>query len=177
MSSLTTNMLTILGIFVSIIFIIVGAYFTVTGELFNKSISSIIQINLGRFILMGHILLNLLFVFMFMISRLSAKSISVICKGCSNSICVNPECGFSKRLVKKYPYVIYSNVILIGSYIVLFAWWLIEYFAHQYILASLNKFVLSHPIWFIVGVVGIVIILVFVPILHCLSISKDKRTN
>ncbi len=175
MNSVTTNMLTILGIFVSIIFVIIGAYFTVTGEVFNISISQIIQVNLGRFILMGHILLNLLFVFMFMISRLSSKSISVICRGCNDSICVNPKCGFLKRLVKKYPYVIYSNIILIGSYIVLFGWWVIEYFAHQYILDFLNKFVLSHPIWFMLGVVVIVIILIFAPILRCLSLSKDKQ--
>ncbi len=174
MSSLTTNMLTILGIFVSIIFIIVGAYFTVTGELFNKSISSIIQVNLGRFILMGHILINLLFVFMFMISRLSSKNISVICRGCNDSVCVNGKCGFSQRLIKKYPYIVYSNVILSGSYIVLFGWWLIEYFAYQYIADFLSKFVLAYPKLFILGVVVIVIILFFVPILCCLSLSKDK---
>ena len=100
MNSLLTNVLTILGIFVSIIFVIVGAYFTVTGEIANLSISNIVQVNIGRFILMGHILMNLLFLFMFMIARLANKSIAVNCKGCPNGDCCNANCNFINRIVK-----------------------------------------------------------------------------
>lgn len=175
MSSLMTNVLTILGIFVSIIFIIVGAYFTVTGEIFNKSISNIVQVNLGRFILMGHVLINILFLFMFMISRLSGKNIYVRCQGCKDSQCISAKCGFFKRIVKKYPYVIYSNILILGSYIVLFGWWIIEHFAYKYIQDKFSDFVLAHPNLFIFIVFLIVAILVIIPIIILLLYSSKYK--
>lgn len=176
MNSLTTNMLTILGVFVSIIFIIVGAYFTVTGEVFNKSISGIVQVNLGRFILMGQVLLNIIFLFMFMISRISEKNISVSCGGCPNSVCQDYQCGFLKRIVKRYPYVVYSNVLIISSYIVLLGWWIIETFAYPYIRSAIISFSTKHPDYFIIIVLASLLLFIIAPILILVyGFSKNKQ--
>ena len=176
MNNLTTNILTILGVFVSIIFIIVGAYFTVTGEIFNKSISNVFQINLGRFILMGQLLLNILFLFMFMISRLSGKSINVNCSGCKDSKCESGKCTTFRTLTKKYPYIVYSNFAIIFSYIVLFAWWIIERYVYKYLSSYLSQMASTYPISFVVVVLSVVVIILCF-IIHRIKILEKKVPN
>ncbi len=175
MSSLLTNVLTILGIFVSIIFVIVGAYFTVTGEITNLSISNIVQVNVGRFVLMGHILMNLLFLFMFMIARLANKSIAVNCKGCPEGDCGNPKCNFINRIVKRYPYIVILNIIIICSYVILLCWWFIETFAYKYIEPKLIDFASSNALSFIVVTLLITAFVMAIPFFIFYGYSKTKK--
>lgn len=174
MSSLLTNVLTILGIFVSIIFVIVGAYFTVTGEITNLSISNIVQVNIGRFVLMGHILTNLLFLFMFMIARLANKSIAVNCKGCPDSDCINAKCNFINRIVKRYPYIVILNIVAICSYVVLLSWWFIETFAYKYIEPKLIDFASSDALLFVGSILLITAVVIAIPFFIFYKCSKTK---
>lgn len=174
MSSLITNVLTILGIFVSIIFVIVGAYFTVSNE--RILFSSIVQVNLGKFVLMGHILFNLLFLFMHMIAKLSGKSIALACLGCDNSVCEKGKCTFPMRLMNRYPYVIVTNFVAVGMYIVLTAWWFLEEFVYRTHYEELHSAIGQHPLIFSCTVITICILLIAVPIKLMINYRKKKSS-
>lgn len=156
---LMSHILSILGIFVAMIFVFVGGYDTLslglTSNLFSETIS---QINIGGVILMGQILFNLIFLFLFMVARLSNKSIAVKCLGCNDG-CSNKRCKFGVRLWKQYPYVVVTNFIMFFSYIILFIWWAIEKFAYPHFEKELVTFFTSH--W-IIGMTLCIIIAILI---------------
>lgn len=152
---LMSHILSILGIFVAMIFVFVGGYdmlsLGLTSNLFSETIS---QINIGGVVLMGQVLFNLIFLFLFMIARLSNKSIAVKCLGCNDG-CSNKRCKFGVRLWKQYPYVVVTNFIMFFSYIILFIWWAIEKFTYPHFEKELVDFFASH--W-IIGMILCIII-------------------
>lgn len=156
---LMSHILSILGIFVAMIFVFVGGYDTLslglTSNLFSETIS---QINIGGVILMGQILFNLIFLFLFMVARLSNKSIAVKCLGCNDG-CSNKRCKFGVRLWKQYPYVVVTNFTMFFSYIILFIWWAIEKFAYPHFEKELVNFFASH--W-IIGMTLCIIIAILI---------------
>lgn len=151
---LMSHILSILGIFVAMIFVFVGGYDTLslglTSNLFSKTIS---QINIGGVILMGQVLFNLIFLFLFMVARLSNKSIAVKCLGCNDG-CSNKKCKFGVRLWKQYPYVVVANFAMFFSYIILFMWWAIDALMYPNLKEKLIEFFGSFPI------VGIIIFMI-----------------
>lgn len=127
------NLLTILGIFVAIIVAFISGYLSII-QAGGTNISPIAQVCMAYFLLMGQLLINLVFLFMFMISRLSSRSISVLCLysanvdhpgtcyGCKNS------CPFYRRLWRKYPYLVAVNWAILVGYIILLLWWYVDVF-------------------------------------------------
>lgn len=176
-NNLLTNVLTILGIFVAIIFAIVAAYFTIAAENKSAQFSNVVQVNLGRFVLMGQVLFDLLFLFMHMISKLSGKSIALACLGCDNSVCKKGKCTFPMRLMNRYPYVIVTNFVAVGIYIVLTAWWFLEEFVYRAHYEKLHSAIEQHPFMFSCAVITICILLIAVPIKLMINYSKKKKTT
>lgn len=174
-NNLLTNVLTILGIFVAIIFAIVAAYFTMAMEKQSSTFSSITQVNLGRFILMGQVLFDLLFLFLHMISKLSQKSIAVSCSGCEKSICQKGKCTFPQRVMRKYAYVIIANFIAVCMYIILAAWWFIEEFVYKVHFDKIHEFTGSHPLLFVFFVIFVALLLTITPIVFVIKYSKSHK--
>ena len=173
-NSLTTNILTILGIFVSIIFIIVGGYFTVSID--NKAFTDITQVNLGRFVLMGQVLFNLIFSFMFMVSRLSSKSIAVDCRGCEKSVCTNNKCSFIMKIWNKYPYVILFNFACLCGYVVFLAWWYLEEFVYKVHSNEWYTFLGNHPLIFTSIIIFMTILSIALPMILFFSYCKKHKS-
>lgn len=131
-----TNVLTILGVFVAIIVAFVGGFFSIMASL-KADISPIAQVHLAHFLLMGHVLFNLLFLFMFMIARLSDKSICISCLECTNKekrgvcgFCDN-HCAWYQRAFHKYPYYVVANWIFVLGYVALYIWWYADVFCYD----------------------------------------------
>ena len=178
-NDLTTNMLTILGIFVSIIFVIIGSYFTVTSDFVNVYASNSKQVNLGRFVLMAQVLFDVLFLFMFMISRLSGKTVSLKCKNNVKSLCNEClcKCSFFQRIWRKYPYVVLTNLVAMLAYFALTYWWIFEKYISQYI----KDFVMVLPkeilvcIFFGAPIITLLIILFAMTVIKIISGCKSKK--
>lgn len=142
--SVLTNVLTILGVFIAIIVAFISGFFSVL--LADRgNISPIAQVCLAHFLLMGHVLFNLIFLFMFMISRLSYKSISVLCLYCNDKehlgmcqLC-QCKCKWYKRLWRKYPYLVLTNWAIVIGYVILFLWWFIDEFVYSHFEAVLHN--------------------------------------
>lgn len=142
------NMITTLGIFVSIIIAVVAVYLSDLISVQNKNQtfnfiqeiagSGAVQVYLGKHILSAHMLGNILFLLIFLVSRLTDRNILLSCNNYDKdkSIlydgrelypCANckKKCSFLKRIYKKIPYMIFYNVFLILLYIALFIWYFI----------------------------------------------------
>lgn len=117
----TTNQITILSIFTGIVMAFVGG-FSILGSAFNntKMFQSRIWLLIFLMSLVGFIFFNTVFMFIYMVAKLSGKRLSVQCKTQQCGMCMKCEeckkfkilCSFH-RLWKKYPYVAYINIVLL----------------------------------------------------------------
>lgn len=117
----TTNQITILSIFTGIVMAFVGG-FSILGSAFSNTELFQTRIWLLIFLmsLVGFIFFNTVFMFIYMVAKLSGKRLSVQCKTQQCGMCMKCEeckkfkilCPFHK-LGKKYPYVAYINIILL----------------------------------------------------------------
>lgn len=156
--SILANVLTIMGIFVAILMAFFGGFSIVRNGL-EVSFSEIRQVRFAYFLLMGQVLANLFFVLMFMITRLSEHSISVY--GCGKkkdsdevtsdcASCVE-DCSFNTKLKKKYPYVIYTNEMVLCGYFILWAWWYVDVFLYPHFERLLvNSLIISLAIFAVI---------------------------
>ncbi len=100
------NLLTIMGIFVAIIIAIVAVYLSLVLD--SVSVSSIISLansipkRIMLIVFLCAFVFNLLFAFIYWISKLANKSIAATCSGCDNSICQTGKCNFVVRTWKRY---------------------------------------------------------------------------
>lgn len=116
--SLNSNVITILGIFAGLV---LG--FSSEFELLKQAFANINNMYFDKLLVyaitIGIILFDTVFLIMYCISKISDTSIS---HGCYNKKCTDciQQCKFFKKIHKKYPYVLYYNVlsvILIISFI------------------------------------------------------------
>lgn len=174
------NLLTILGIFVAIIIAFIGGYFSII-QAGGISISKIAQVCMAYFLLMGQLLINLIFLFMFMISRLSGRSISVLCLysanknqpgtcyGCNNS------CPFYRRLWRKYPYLVAVNWAILVGYAVLLLWWYVDTFLFTFFENWINSNVVFLIVIFLVIIFVVTAFLVAIPV--CIYFKSRKADS
>ena len=100
------NLLTIMGIFVAIIIAIVAVYLSLVLD--SVSVSSVISLansipkRIMLIVFLCAFVFNLLFAFIYWISKLANKSIAATCSGCKNSECKVGKCNFVKRTWKRY---------------------------------------------------------------------------
>lgn len=140
------HMLTSLGIFVSIIIAVVAVYLSdlisISG---NESSSPITQIDILRYAVSGQAIINIIFVMLYIISRLTDKSILLKCptfkkddaiSKSANASCnhckYKDKCKFPNKLWKKSTYMVAINYIFIVGYIIIFDWWYIEKYIWNY---------------------------------------------
>jgi hypothetical protein len=125
--------ITVLGVFTAIIVVFFGGMSLV--NLFQDMYT----ISPHRFFLgligMGHIIVNFLFLMMFMLSRLLERPVNVDCdfdlntgkdgsgQKCKN--CLN-SCSQYQKLARKYPYILYPNIFILLLETVIFSWWFLE---------------------------------------------------
>lgn len=173
------NILTILGIFVAIIIAVIGGYFNVM-QIDGKSISSIAQVRMMYSLLMGQILINLIFLLMFMISKLSNRTVSVFCihqgknehpgncQSCENAF----SCSFLQRIWRKYPYWLVANQIIVVGYAVLVFWWYID----TYLFYGIDCILKANPGYAWILFLGLLLLLIV--FLACVYKKvKTKRKN
>lgn len=137
----------VIGIFVAIITIFIGGFSEIS--LFG----TIDNLNTYKFflyiIVTGHIMANLIFMFIYMLGRITNKTISASCIGymkipiessdseskCQNccykssETCIQYEmdkehCTLARKLRYKYPYIYYTNLVAIVAEVLLCLGWL-----------------------------------------------------
>lgn len=178
-NSLTTNILTVLGIFVAIIVVFISAYLSIIlPEARGGLAGHPIFVHLLYYAFVGHILFNLLFFLMFMISRLSHKNLSLACYGCPENeygviVCKNERCTMRTRAWRKYPYVVFANIMFISSYAIFFLAWYIEKILTQHGEQS-AEFFLSLDNWYMVL---ILVVGLFCVIFFCFVIPFIFKPN
>lgn len=142
------NMLTVLSILISIIIAVVIVYITIFLDDGNNGFKSILQVQMGRYVLSGHIVGNIMFLSMFMIARLTNRSILLTCShyqlkdefensdedkyvsdihkhSCAN--CKN-KCSTKEKLNNRGAYIVWFNIVMVLLYFVLYVWWVIEHY-------------------------------------------------
>lgn len=175
-NNILSTVLTVLGLFVAIILAFAGGFFSVSASLESK-ISNIPQVQLAHFMLMGHVITNLIFLFMFMLARLSNKNLCATCKNCTGHDDSNKchscgsQCNWYHRLTRKYPYIVVANWFFAIGYVVLLLWWYIDEFLYDAIYIHL----LNNINWQIVCLVAILLLLAVVIIIPLLLQRKGKK--
>ena len=121
MEKSTLSSVTVLSIFTGVVMAFVGG-FSILGSAFSNAELFEARVWLLIFLmsLVGFIFLNTVFMFIYMVAKLSGKRLSVQCKSEQCGMCMNCEgckapkvlCPFHK-LWKKYPYVAYVNIVLL----------------------------------------------------------------
>lgn len=130
--SIIPNMLTALGVFIAIVVAVVGCYLSL---IFNKHQNPDFPVlNLSVCLLMGHILLNVIFLLMYLISKLTNYTMACHCHIVSQSDCsicpmeVRQKCKLPNRIWLRYPYVILLNGLFPVGYLSLALWSLLRYY-------------------------------------------------
>ena len=142
---LLPNMLTTMGIFVSIIIAVVAIYLSVVVH--NNSMSIIrtfflvdsIQARIILILFLGLFAFDLLFIFLYWISKLSGRSIACSCLGCDGQACEANKCKPFLRVIKRYWNFIAINAFAIILIVVLFV-------SHDAGLTKEEKYNLMHDV-------------------------------
>jgi hypothetical protein len=152
------NMLSVLGILVGIVVAVVGCYLSILLAEHSSDIKSFIgysrPFEFARYLLMGHITTMVVFLLMYLISRISGYTLSCSCNrfdpvagyktpdihDCSKC---TMKCGVQKRFVWRYPYLFGINFACCIGYVVLAIW----QFINVYFRVSLDNWIISLGFW------------------------------
>lgn len=151
------NMLSALGILVGIVVAVVGCYLSILLAEHSNDIKSFIgysrPFEFARYLLMGQTTTMVVFLLMYLISRISGHTLSCSCNrfdavvGYDKSIhdctkCTR-KCGVQKRFVWRYPYLFGINFACCVGYVVLAIW----QFINIYFRESLDNWIISLGFW------------------------------
>ena len=157
-----------MNILISIVIAVVVVYITIFLEPDNKENSMVemyIQASFARYVLSVHLLGDLLFLMMFMIARLTNRSILMSCAefdwasyindkikdhydspyhkyACADC---NKNCTISKKLRLRSAYIIYFNLIIFVLYAALYLWWILDYYVD-----GKKYFLFTGDFWFVI---------------------------
>lgn len=140
--NLKTEMLSILSIFSGIIMAFTGSF-----SLLGSAFANISEVSKYRLffmtVLLGFVLFNTVFMFLYVVSRIINRPISTRCTlynryECKCEVpCSREQFGVFKKLSRKYPYVLYIDVLFISFMLILFVLWLLKDInITQHVLAS-----------------------------------------
>ena len=158
--SMVPNMLTVLGIFVAIIIAVVAAYISI---LIGQHIedSNLASLGLAAFLVLGHILTNIIFLLLYLISKLTKYTLACNCLVSKENDCTNCSswygCTWMNKLWRRYPYIIVLNAFFAVGYLMYGLW----VFIQTYFRTDIDDFFLNngeHVFWAVVIVMGIVVI-------------------
>lgn len=118
MDGFNSQSITVLSIFTGIVMAFFGG-FTILGGAFNNINN---QNNAKLFFmicLLGFVLFNTIFVFIYSASKISGKNISITCRHEKCEDC--NECHVLFRAIKRYPYIVFVNAVIIIGMVVFFS--------------------------------------------------------
>lgn len=134
--SIMPNMLTTLGVFIAIVIAVVACYLSVllsqhTG---TDSGQPAAPLHLVTILLMGHILLNIIFLLLYPISKMSAHTLACHCQVGDQMDCqecnreLRGQCHLRHKLWLRYPYVVAINGAFVTAYCALGLWHLLQHY-------------------------------------------------
>lgn len=179
--SLIPSMLTILGIFVAIIIAVVACYLSIllaqnridgANETYSRPFEFM------RFLLMGHIMLAIIFLLLYLVSKLTSHSLtchckhfaqSTTCSDASNFGCnqCQHNCSSPVRLRSRYPYVFGINLAFTIGYTVLGLWQVIN----VYYRSAFDELIHRYPIPCAIAIA----IIASVPIIVVCCVFRRKK--
>lgn len=157
--SIMPNMLTTLGVFIAIVIAVVACYLSLilsTPYIQASPGEAPKTMNIVMLLLMGHVLLDIIFLLLYLISKMSAHPLSCHCLVGDQTDCqkcdpqLRARCRFRHKLWQRYPYVVAMNGAFVASYCVLGLWYLVR----RYFGASIDE-ALAGSWQCAAGVVGI----------------------
>lgn len=182
--NLIPNMLTILGIFVAIIIAVVGCYLSV---LLNPPDGDATTVSLATYLLMGHILVNIIFLLLYFISKLTDRQIACYCHRADLANCgaCTERCTWFSRMWIRYPVVVMLNsAFAVGYYILFFFQVVLSIYPEERILDWVQAAperrgnliaVLSVVLLIALSVVLLIILSVFAAMLHTAGTRQKKE--
>ena len=135
--SIMPNMLTTLGVFIAIVIAVVACYLSlILSEPYIKTCPGETPkiLNIVMLLLMGHLLLNIIFLLLYLISKMSAHPLSCHCLVGDQADCqkcdpeLRAQCRFRHKLWLRYPYVVAMNGAFLAAYGALGLWYLVRRF-------------------------------------------------
>ncbi len=195
---LLPNVLTILGIFVAIIFAIVACYLGIVLEEHSIAKSGVAYpkpLEYAKFLLMGHMALALVFLLLYLVSKFTPYSIASYCErfeskipqkenedveiapntdaACDCSKCKH-QCSGPRRLRLRYPYAVGFNFAFALGYGALWCWQLINVYFRDKVDDFINC-ILKWKYWE-VGLIGL-LLLAFTPAVLLLIIFRKGKVE
>lgn len=118
----TVSSITVLSIFTGVVMAFVGG-FSILGSAFSNTelFQSRIWLLILLMSLVGFIFFNTVFMFIYMVAKLSNHNIAATCRVCTDTNCEQcalssrcaAKCSGLKRFRRRYPYIVYVNVVLL----------------------------------------------------------------
>ncbi len=188
-SGILPNMLTILGIFVAIIFAVVACYLSIVLAQHGEGSATVMQsrpLEFAKYLLMGHISLGVIFLLLYLVSKFTPYSLASSCSRfepqqdtsaeeqnnarstCDCSKCKN-KCSAPAHLRLRYPYVYGFNLAFAIGYAVLWLWQVVN----VYYRTALNNAVAKAP--FLMALIFIVAGLI--PVIALMRIFRRGRVS
>lgn len=171
------NMLAALGIFVGIVVAVMACYLSV---LLTQSSESVITseyysrpFEFMQYLLMGHITLAVVFLLMYLISRISGYSLTCKCfnfdsdKSSGECTHCRNKCSILVRFKLRYPYLYCINFVCFLGYTVLALW----QFINIYYRKQLDAWIFSHP-WLTIIIIGLLIGFILIVVLFTFRFKK-----
>ena len=147
------NMLSALGIFIGIVVAVMACYLSILLAQNGENTADIARYSrpfeFMQYLLMGHITLAVVFLLMFLISRISGHSLACSCRhfasgnpnctDCDCWVCKN-KCSIPVRFKLRYPYLYGINLVCFLGYAILAFW----QFINLYYREQVNVWILAN---------------------------------
>lgn len=182
--SVIPNMLTTLGVFVAIIIAVVACYLSVLlAQHFPNDIAVAqsglaLPQSMAMLLLMGHVLLNIIFLLLYLISKMSNHTLACNCPVGNQMDCgqclksLREQCHWGNKLWLRYPYVVALNGVFILGYLGFGLW----YFFQTYLGDCINTALKAGAVWAIRNVsIVIAIVLVVVGLSLYFGLLRNPR--
>lgn len=178
------NMLAVLGIFVGVIVAVVACYLSVilAGQV-EDSVKRTLPVIFMSYLVMGHIMIMTVFLLLYLISKLTSRSIANHCsrfvaveKSLNASSCecdrCNNKCKPISRFGLTYSYILSINLIFIIGYFILLVWHIIN----TYYRVEFDYFAERNP-WIVFGVVGILFVCIVAFMVACAFSNRKTKSK
>lgn len=133
--SIMPNMLTTLGVFIAIVIAVVACYLSlILSEPYTKACPGETPktLNIVMLLLMGHLLLNIIFLLLYLISKMSVHSLACHCLVGDQTDCqkcdpeLRAQCRYRHKLWLRYPYIVAMNGAFVAAYCGFGLWYLVR---------------------------------------------------
>lgn len=157
--SIIPNMLTTLGVFIAIVIAVIGCYLSVLLSHYTKNAETL---DMTMILLMGHILMNIIFLLLYLISKMSVHSLACHCLVGDQMDCLKCDpalrkrCRLRHKLWLRYPYVVAMNGVFVAAYCILGLWYLIDRYFGMFI-DQLLKDNMQYAVIVVGGIAGVVV--------------------